>query len=100
MEWRDVVRILSVPSYYMLTLTVLLVCTPSRVFYCTQTAVYDSPKTAMQVQCAFKQGGGGGVVIVEQTLSYNSTERSPVLRRLRVTPLSFCLKVIVIYINL
>ena len=50
--------------------------------------MYNSPKTTMQVQCAFKQGGGG-IVGVEKTLSLscNSKEREPVLRRLRVTPL-------------
>ena len=41
---------------------------------------------------------------VEQalTLSCNFTEREPILRRLRVTPLGFCLRVIVndIHINL
>ena len=35
------------------------------------------------------------VVSVEQALSCNSTQREPVLRRLHITPLGFCLRVIV-----
>ena len=52
--------------------------------------------------CVFRSPGGRGpkellAVGVEQALSLscNSTEREPVLRRLLVTPLGFCLRVIV-----
>ena len=81
------------PSHRLIKITKDTRC---RIFKNYVCFVHNNPETEAQKELR--------VVSVERvfSLSFNSVEREPVLRGVRVTPLGFCLRVIVneTYINL